>query len=99
MQTRQAEVDAFYFELSQRGTLLLSELRRLQIQIAYYRNTALPQADLLIRTSQRAFEAGEIDYYQLSQSLNNANNVRRQYIEFINQYNQSAIELELISGL
>lgn len=99
MQTRQAEVDAFYFELSQRGTLLLSDLRRLQIQIAYYRNTALPQAELLIRTSQRAFEAGEIDYYQLSQSLNNANNVRRQYIEIINQYNQSAIELELISGL
>jgi cobalt-zinc-cadmium resistance protein CzcA len=99
MQTRQAEVDAFYFELSQRGTLLLSELRRLQIQIAYYRNTALPQAELLIRTSQRAFEAGEIDYYQLSQSLNNANNVRRQYIEIINQYNQTAIELELISGL
>jgi cobalt-zinc-cadmium resistance protein CzcA len=99
MQTRQAEVDAFYFELSQRGTLLLSELRRLQIQIAYYHNTALPQAELLIRTSQRAFEAGEIDYYQLSQSLNNANNVRRQYIEIINQYNQTAIELELISGL
>ncbi|MBS1738224.1 MAG: hypothetical protein JSS98_16700, partial [Bacteroidetes bacterium] len=46
-----------------------------------------------------AFEAGEIDYYQLSQSLNNANNVRRQYIEVINQYNLTAIELELISGL
>lgn len=99
MQTRQAEVDAFYFGLSQRGTLLLSELRRLQIQISYYRNTALPQAELLIRTSQRAFEAGEIDYYQLSQSLNNANNVRSQYIEVVNQYNQAAIELELISGL
>jgi heavy metal efflux system protein len=54
---------------------------------------------LLINTSQRAFEAGEIDYYQLSQSLNNANNVRRQYIDIINQYNQTAIELELITGL
>ncbi|MBE7170490.1 MAG: CusA/CzcA family heavy metal efflux RND transporter [Williamsia sp.] len=98
-QIRQAEVQAFYFGLSQRGALLLSELRRLAIQLAYYRNTALPQAELLIRTSQRAFEAGEIDYYQLNQSLNNANNVRRQFIEYVNQYNQSAIELELITGL
>ncbi len=99
MQIREAEVQAFYFGLSQRGTLLLSDLRRLQIQIGYFRKTALPQAELLINKSQRAFEAGEIDYYQLSQSLNNANNVRRQYIEVINQYNLTAIELELISGL
>jgi cobalt-zinc-cadmium resistance protein CzcA len=99
VQIREAEVQAFYFGLSQRGTLLLSDLRRLQIQIGYFRKTALPQAELLINKSQRAFEAGEIDYYQLSQSLNNANNVRRQYIEVINQYNQTAIELELISGL
>lgn len=98
-QIRQAEVQAFYFGLNQRGILLLSDLRRLRIQLEYYRNTALPQANLLISTSQRAFEVGEVDYYQLSQSLNNANNVRRQYLDIVNQYNQTAIELELISGL
>lgn len=99
LERQQAEVNAFYFTLSQRAALLLSDLRRLSIQLDYYRQTALPQADLLIKTSQRAFEVGEMDYYQLSQSLNNANNVRRQYIEVINQYNQAMIELELISGL
>lgn len=98
-QIREAEVSSFYFGLTQRGNLLLAELRRLRIQLEYYRNTALPQATLLITTSQKAFEAGEVDYYQLSQSLNNANNVRRQYIDLINQYNQTAIELELITGL
>ena len=98
-QIRQAEVQAFYFGLTQRGTTLLSDLRRLRIQIDFYRNTALPQAELLINTSQRAFEAGEIDYYQLSQSINNAIDVRRQYIESLNEYNQTVIELELIAGL
>ena len=98
-QRREAEVQAFYFGLHQRGALLLSDLRRLAIQIEYYRKTALPLAEVLIRTSQRAFQVGEMDYYQLTQSLNNANNVRRQYIEVLNQYNQAAIELELITGL
>lgn len=98
-QIQQAQVDAFYFSLFQRGTTLLSDLRRLQIQINFYRNTAIPQANLLIATSQRAFEAGEMDYYQLSQSINNAVDVRKQYIELLNQYNQTAIELELITGL
>jgi cobalt-zinc-cadmium resistance protein CzcA len=98
-QLRQAEVQALYFSMAQRGTTLLSDLRRLQIQIDFYRNTAIPQANLLISTSQRAFEAGEIDYYQLSQSINNAVDVRRQYIEILNQYNQTVIELELLSGL
>jgi cobalt-zinc-cadmium resistance protein CzcA len=98
-QIQQAQVEAFYFSLFQRGSTLLSDLRRLQIQIDFYRNTAIPQANLLIATSQRAFEAGELDYYQLSQSINNAVDVRRQYIEALNQYNQTAIELELIAGL
>lgn len=99
VQRREAEVQAFYFGLAQRGTLLLAELRRLAVQLNYYRNTALPQAQVLINTSQRAFEVGEIDFYQLNISLNNANNLRRQYIDILNQYNQTAIELELISGL
>jgi len=98
-QIRQAELHAFYFSLFQRGSTLLSDIRRLRIQIDFYRNTAIPQANLLISTSQRAFEVGELDYYQLSQSINNAVDVRRQYIETLNQYNQTAIELELISGL
>ncbi len=96
---KEAEVQAFYFGLSQRGSLLLSELRRIAIQLDYYRKIALPQAQVLIRTSQRAFETGEMDYYQLSISLFNANTARRQYVELLNQYNQSAIELELITGL
>lgn len=98
-QIQQAQVEAFYFSLFQRGSTLLSDLRRLKIQIDFYRNTAIPQANLLITTSQRAFEAGELDYYQLSQSINNAVDVRRQYLEALNQYNQTVIELELISGL
>ena len=96
---QEAQVDAFSFSLSQRGSTLLSDLKRLQIQIDFYRETALPQAKLLISKSQRAFEVGEMDYYQVSQSINNAVEVQKQYIESLNQYNQIAIELELISGL
>ncbi|MDP2454472.1 MULTISPECIES: CusA/CzcA family heavy metal efflux RND transporter [Chryseobacterium group] len=98
-QIQEAKVDAFSFSLSQRGSTLLSDLKRLQIQINFYRETALPQAKLLITKSQRAFEVGEMDYYQVSQSINNAVEVQKQYIESLNQYNQTAIELELISGL
>ena len=98
-QRQQAQLDAFYFSLQQRGSTLLSDLKRLKIQIEYYRNTAIPQANVLITASQKAFEAGEMDYYQLSQSVNNAVNVRKQYIEILSQYNQTAVEIELIAGL
>lgn len=97
--TKEAQADALYFSLLQRGTALLSDLKRFQIQINFYRNSALPQAELLITKSQRAFEAGEMDYYQLSQSITNALEVRKQFLDLLNQYNQTAIELELIAGL
>lgn len=96
---REAELTNYQFTLQGELTTLFGELQKQKVQINYYRNTALPQANLIITQAQRAFTAGEIGYYELTQSLNNAVVVKQGYTKLLNQYNQTVIAIEFIGGI
>lgn len=66
--------------------------------IAYYESSALPHATLLIKQADAAFKSGEIAYVEYLQALRNALSIRESYLLALNQYNQSVIALELLTG-
>ena len=66
--------------------------------LTYYQSSSLPNAELLLRQSQRAFQSGEIGYVEYLQSLRIATEVRTGYLQTLNSYNQSVITLEYIIG-
>lgn len=96
---REAELTNYQYNLQAELARLFGELQKQRIQINYYRNTALPQANLIISQAQKAFTAGEIGYYELTQSLNNAVIVKQGFTRSLNQYNQAVIDIEFVSGL
>lgn len=96
---REAELTNYQYNLQAELTRLFGELQKQRVQINYYRNTALPQANLIITQAQKAFTAGEIGYYELTQSLNNAVVVKQEYTKLLNQYNQTVIAIEFIGGI
>ncbi len=96
---REAELNNYQYNLQAELTRLFGVLQKQRIQINYYRNTALPQANLIITQAQKAFAAGEIGYYELTQSLNNAIVVKQEYTKLLNQYNQTVIGIEFIGGI
>ncbi len=96
---REAELTNYQYTLQAELTRLFGELQKQRVQINYYRNTALPQANLIITQAQKAFTAGEIGYYELTQSLNNAVVVKQEYTKLLNQYNQTVIAIEFIGGI
>ncbi len=96
---REAELTNYQYNLKGELTKLFGELQKQRVQINYYRTTALPQADRIISQAQKAFTAGEIGYYELTQSLNNAVVVKQEYIKLLNQYNQTVIAIEFIAGI
>ncbi|NOT50128.1 MAG: CusA/CzcA family heavy metal efflux RND transporter [Chitinophagaceae bacterium] len=96
---RQAELTNYQYNLKAELARLFGELQKQRVQINYYRNTALPQANLIISQSQKAFTAGEIGYYELTQSLNNAVTVKQEFTKVLNQYNQTIIAIEFIAGI
>ena len=96
---REAELTNYQFTLQGELARLFGELQKQKVQINYYRNTALPQTNLIITQAQRAFTTGEIGYYELTQSLNNAVVVKQGYTKLLNQYNQTVIAIEFIGGI
>ncbi len=96
---REAELTNYHYNLQAELTRLFGELQKQRVQINYYRITALPQADRIISQAQKAFTAGEIGYYELTQSLNNAVVVKQEYTKLLNQYNQTVIAIEFIAGI
>ena len=70
----------------------LRELEKNRVLLRFYEGTGLQQADAIIKAASLAYRAGEISYAGLSQYLTQAIDIRKNYLENLNQYNQSAIQ-------
>jgi heavy metal efflux system protein len=67
--------------------------------IAYYRTSAKPNADLIINQTQKAFQQGDISYAEHLLNLRQAIAIQVNYLEALNNYNQSTIYLEYLLGI
>ena len=76
----------------------LLEVLKYQGSVEYYESTALKQADRIIETAQKSFENGAISYIEYYQNITQALNLKFDYLNTMNEYNQSIIKLEFLIG-
>lgn len=79
-------------------TALAQEVDKLGTSLNYYSESALPQAELILKQARLAFRGGEIGYVEFIQALNTASDLRAGYLETLNNYNQAVINLEYLLG-
>jgi cobalt-zinc-cadmium resistance protein CzcA len=61
--------------------------------LQYYEGTGLIQAASIIKAANLSYRGGEISFAELSQYLTQAIDIQRNYLDVLNEYNQSAIQL------
>jgi cobalt-zinc-cadmium resistance protein CzcA len=66
--------------------------------LEYYRTSALPNAELILKQSQVAFREGEIDFAVYLLGVRNAIAIKEGYLQTLNDYNQSIIYIQFLSG-
>lgn len=76
----------------------LRELDKSTATINYYETSALQNAALILSQARKAFHAGEISYVEYLQSLKISLGIRSNYLQALNQYNQSIVTLEFLLG-
>jgi len=76
----------------------LREMDKNTATINYYEISALQNAELILSQSRKAFHAGEISYIEYLQSLKISISIKSNYLQAINQYNQSIVTLEYLLG-
>ena len=77
--------------------LLNAYLQNKKLVIAYQKNM-LPNATLLIETAGRKINAGEITYLEWVMIINQAIQIKSEYLNYIQQLNENAIELEKLTA-
>ena len=82
-------------QLSREMEQLQMKLQRQANSLKYYTDAALKEADELQRNAILLYKASETSMTDLVQSLHTSINIHKQYIEALQQYNLTAIELEL----
>ncbi|MBN8820464.1 MAG: CusA/CzcA family heavy metal efflux RND transporter [Spirosoma sp.] len=77
---------------------LVQTYRKNEQTLAYFQQSALPQAALIRQTAERSYRAGEIGYVELLQNLRTVIGIQTGYLAALNEYNQTIINLEFILG-
>ncbi|WP_375436154.1 TolC family protein [uncultured Hymenobacter sp.] len=85
-------------ELSTLYQQALADTRKFSASLGYYEQTGVPQSRTIISQSQRLFQAGEISYLVLLQSLNQAFTIQNTYLTTIRDYRQALVELNYLRG-
>lgn len=100
LEEQMAETNANYYSTVLHGQYeqQLQEILKYQGSLSYYRNKAVPQANLIIDNAQKSFENGAIDYVEYFQNLNQGLELKFNYLSTLNGYNQAIINLEYLIG-
>ncbi|MDM1295697.1 CusA/CzcA family heavy metal efflux RND transporter [Sphingobacterium sp. N143] len=69
-----------------------AEMEKNTALLQFYESSGLKQAEEIIKAASLGYRAGEINFAELSQFLSQAIGIRQNYLEVLNQYNQSAIQ-------
>jgi cobalt-zinc-cadmium resistance protein CzcA len=71
---------------------LQQEVEKNSNMLSFYETSGLKQADEIIKAASLAYRSGEISFAELSQFLTQAIEIRKNYLENLNDYNQSVIQ-------
>ena len=83
--------------ISNFNTLFL-QFQKSKASLDYFEKTALKQADLIVNHSSKSYQAGDISYNEYLLSLDKAIEIKTNYLQTLEEYNQAIIEIEKIQG-
>ena len=95
-----ASTNAEYYSKSLSGSYqsLLAENGKYNNSVAYYEKQAIPEANLIIDQATRSYKAGAMDYLDYILTLNRALGIKQNYLDALNNYNQTIISIDFITG-
>ena len=76
----------------------LHGFQKFQDLLNYYESTGLKQSDEMLKISQIAYTKGEIGYVEYIQSITQAVSIKSEYLNSLNQYNQTIININYLIG-
>jgi len=95
-----AKVDAENYSRMVSGDFqsLLDDYNKYSSSVSYYEDQAVPEANIIIGQASKSYRAGALDYLDFVQTLGRALEIKQNYLDALNNLNQTAISIEFITG-
>ena len=97
-QVAKTDLESKRFALDQQLQQAIKQYDQYRTTLAYYEVNGLPQAELIQTNARRAFRGGDIGYVEFSLALQQTLTIRSNYLDLLNQYNQSVLYINYLLG-
>lgn len=97
MSQSQLEFDKTKLTLKLQKEQLVNQFSKQEKAIQYFEKEGLKYAEQIITTAQKSYANGDMSYWSYISFLNQAIDIKKQNIEAVNTYNQSAIQMQFPS--
>jgi cobalt-zinc-cadmium resistance protein CzcA len=95
---RENEFENYKIQLEANYQGLLSDLKKFEEGIDYYDQTGKKLSNALTLNASKAFQSGEIDFFQYVQLLENAKDIEISYLNNLSSYNATVLELNYLTN-
>ena len=82
--------------LSSVYTQLFEQYNKTAEQLKYYQAEGLQYAETIIKAANKSYKAGNIGYVEYVQNIKEAVNIKAGYLQTVNEYNQSIIQINFL---
>jgi cobalt-zinc-cadmium resistance protein CzcA len=95
-----AKIDAENYKKIISGNFqsLLDDYKKYSSSVYYYEEQAVPEANMIIDQASKSYKAGALDYLDFVQTLSRALAIKQNYLDALNNLNQTVISIEFITG-
>lgn len=76
----------------------IAEMEKNMALLSFYETSGLQQARDITEAASQSYRSGEISFAELSQFLTQAINIRQNYLDVLNSYNQSSIQYNYLNN-
>jgi cobalt-zinc-cadmium resistance protein CzcA len=92
-----SESESYQIILKSKYQQLKSQLKVYKHAVDYYQNTGKELALAIVSTAERSYYSGEISFFEYIQSLDESTNIVLDYLENLNNYNQTLLEIKYLN--
>ncbi len=91
------ESNEYESQLKTKWKILNASFLQNKKALAYYEEEGKILSDEILKTASSSFRNGEIDFFQYIQSIENAYDIILNYLDTLNEYNQTIIEINYLT--
>ena len=97
MQIAEQEYRDYQIRLEAKRNILTTQYETQTKALAYYETEGEALSEEILKTAEASFKHGEIDFFQYLISVENAYELQLEYLEQLEQFNQTVIALNYIT--